>query len=273
MPVLLPSTLSDTVVNNPATIYNLEGEVILRTENQTTQTARADIWIRDALLEISGNPDYRDDFDDLEVFGPLFNLTGGSSIAAGAVQEYSFDNIISQFNAQNVPDYNLSTLDILIWIDYPTNQNRRRLNYTSYQASDKVPQYTSLPSEWYRFGYAFGVSPSPDRNYQVQARYLRRHPIIDYFNTSGLLNTTPILIPTEWNEVVIWAAVMRGFMEFLEFERANEVHTMLYGDPKEPKNPGLVKNIKSRRRRENWRQQQSLRPIVHTLGFGTRGGR
>jgi hypothetical protein len=268
VPVLLP-LVAPVIV----TIANLEPEVILRVENRTTDTARADVWIRDALLEISGNPDYRDDFDDLEVLGPTFNLTGGSSIAAGAVQEYSFTNIISQFNEQNMADYNLSTLDILIWIDYPTNNNRRRLNYTSYQASDKVPQYTSLPSEWYRFGYNFGVSPAPSMNYQVQARYLRRHPFIDYFNAQGLLNTTPVLLPAEWYEVIEWAAAMRGFMELLEYERANEIHTMLYGDPKEPGNPGLIKNIKSRRRRENWRQQQSLRPIVHTIGYGTRGGR
>ena len=258
-------------MSTAALIVNLESEVILRVENQTTQTARADVWIRDALLEISGNPDYRDDFDQLEIFGPTFNLDGGSSIAT-AVQEYPFSNLIVQVNTLGVPDYNLSTLDILIWVDYPTNQVRRRLRYTSYQAADKTPQFTSTPSEWYRFADTFGLSPVPDKDYQVQSRYLRRHPIIDYFNASGMLNTTPILLPTEWNEVIIWAAAERGFGELLNFERASEIHNMLYGDPRDKSRPGLISSIKSRRRQENWRQESCLRPIIHRYSFGTRGG-
>jgi hypothetical protein len=259
-------------MSTAALISNLETEVILKTENRTTNTARADVWIRDALLEISGNPDYRDDFDQLEILGQPFNLTGGSTVPP-AIQEYPFSNLINQTGSQGAPDYNLSTLDIMIWIDFPSNLTRRRLNYTSYQASDKTPQYTSLPTEWYRFADTFGVTPCPDRNYQVQSRYLRRHPIIDYFNAQGLLNTTPILLPTEWNEVIEWAAAMRGFAELLAFERAAEIRVMLFGDPKEPSRPGLISAIKSRRRQENWRQQQSLRPVVHKYSYGTRGGR
>jgi hypothetical protein len=52
------------------TIGQLVPEVILRTENRTTDTTRAAIWLRDALLEISGSPDYRDDF--VELRGSLY---------------------------------------------------------------------------------------------------------------------------------------------------------------------------------------------------------
>jgi len=240
-----------------ATIQQLESEVILRVENQTTQSARADVWIRDALLELSGNTEFRDDFDQLEVTGPLFNLTGGSSVASGAVQEYAFSNFLS------AGDYNLSTLDILLWYDYPTNAFRRRLRYTSYQAADKTPQFCSTPSEWYRFGDSLGFSPVPDKNYQVQARVLRRHPINDYYNQSGGLSQTPILIPVEFYEVLEWMAAERGFAENLNYAKANEVHTLIFGDPEDPARPGLIKSLKTRRKKENWRQESALRPIVH----------
>lgn len=263
MPIL------QSISGTPVTIQTLETETVRKLENQVSADRLTDIdrWLRDALIEISGNTEFRDDFDQLEEFGPTFNLTGGRSIAAGAVQEYAFSNIVP------VGDYNLSTLDILIWIDYPTNATRRRLRYSSYQASDKTPQFTSTPSEWYRFADTFGLSPVPDKNYQVQARILRRHPIVDYFNQLGQLNTTVILLPNEYFELLEWAAAERGFAELLNYERAAEIHTMIHGDPEDPARPGIIKSLKSRRKKENWRQEQSLRPIVHRYSCGTRGGR
>src|SRR5216684_3094283 len=135
------------------TIASLESEVIIRCENRTTDTARADVWIRDALLEISGNPDYRDEFDDLEEYGPQFNLTI-------AVQEYAFSNIVP------VGDYNLSTLDVLLWTNPPLNSIRKKLRPTHYQDADKFVQAQSIPAEWYRFADTIGFNPMPNAAYQ-----------------------------------------------------------------------------------------------------------
>lgn len=241
-------------------ISNLESEVILRVENQTTQTARADVWIRDSILEIAGNTDYRDDFDQLEEFGPLFNLTGGP--VGVSVQEYPFSNFIP------IGDYNISTLDVMLWTDFPTNQIRKKLNPSHYQEADKFNQFPSIPCDWYRFADTLGFDPPPNQNYQTQIRIMRRHPITDYFNAQGLLNTTVILLPTEWNEVIIWMATMRGFMEFLNFERAGTIRTLLYGDPKDQKNPGLIQSIKKRRDLEAWRDAQPLRPVIQGSCWG-----
>lgn len=241
------------------TIQNLEQEVVKKLENNKSQSRLNDIdrWIRDALIEIGGNPESRDDFDQLEEFGPTFLLQGGPSVKAGAIQEYAFSNIVP------VGDYNLSTLDILLWIDPPINSTRRRLRFTTYQAADKTPQFTSTPTEWYRFSDNFGLMPVPNLNYQVQARILRRHPITDWFNAQGLLNTTVILLPNEYFEIIEWAAAERGFAENLNYERAGEIHTMIHGDPEDPGRPGLLKSMKGRRKSEQWRQEQSLRPIIH----------
>jgi hypothetical protein len=231
-------------------IQDLETEVIIRCENRTTDTARADIWIQNALLEISGNPDYRDEFDDLEEYGPQYNLTPST-------QEYAFSNIVP------AGDYNLSTLDVLLWTDYPTNTIRKKLQPTHYQDADKFQQAMSIPAEWYRFADTIGFNPVPNQPYQVQARILRRHPF------TSPLNQTVILLPQEWNEILIWAAAMRGFMELLEFEKAGEIRTLLQGDPKYPDKQGLIGSVKKRRRREAWRDTSSLRPVIRGYGWGS----
>jgi hypothetical protein len=245
-----------------ATIQNLETEVIWRVENRVTETSRADVWIRDTLIEIAGNPDYRDSFPELEVTGPTFNLTGGS--LGTSVQEYAETNFLS------VGDYNIKSLEFFIWTDFSTNQQRKKLRPTAYQEADEYTSGPSLPTQWYRYGLNIGFDPTPNQNYQVQARVMRRHPITDYFNTSGLLNTTTILLPTEWFEVIEWAAAMRGFMELLNFERAGEIRTMLFGDPAHPNdNPGLIASVKTKRAAERWVEQQPLRPIIKGSCWGS----
>ena len=244
MPTTLPSGVLQFLISD------LDNEVILRLENRTTDLQRADIWLRDALLEITGNPDFRNEFDQLEEYGPMFSLTGGSSMPP-AIQEYSETSLVP------MGDYNQATLDILIWQDPPSNTIRRNLNPSHYQKADRFQPTFSLPTEWYRFNSLIGFTPVPDKPYQVQCRILRMHPIND-----SALATTPILIPRDWNEVLIWSAVQRGFMELLEFEKSDKVIKALHGDPKHPERPGLLESRKKRREQEAWRVEQVLRPMV-----------
>lgn len=233
------------------TIQQLENEVLLRCENKTSDIGRTDIWLRDALLEITSNPDFRNEFDLLEILGPVFNLTSGT-------QEYDFANIVP------AGDYNVATLDVLIWQDPPTNSIRRKLGQSHYQKADNFQPTLSLPTEWYRFADTIGFTPVPDKAYQIQARILRQHPIND-----NVLNQTQILIPREWNEILVWAAVERGFMEYLEYEKAQKVHILLYGDPKHPDRIGLIESRKKRREMEAHRTEQALRPVYRRSMWGS----
>jgi hypothetical protein len=239
---------------------DLEQEVLKRVENRTTDTARADVWLRDALLDITMDPVLRDEFDELEELGPLFNLTGALTVQAGAIQEYPFSSIVPQ------GDYNVSTLDIVLWTDFPKNTTQFRLETTSYQEGDMVTRFTGQPVKWYRFADTFGMVPVPDKNYQIQARLYKQHPIND-----NVLGQTQILISRNWNEVLVWAAAERGFMELLQFEKAAAIHQLLYGDPDQPKKPGLLYGKKKRRMKENFRTQVALRPIVRGYSSGSRG--
>ncbi len=250
MPVLTPTGMQFLIAD-------LVNEVLIRTENRTTDTGRAAVWIRDALLEIASDPDYRDDFLELEEWGPLFNLTGGNSPAT-AVQEY--------LETSFVPggDVNNATLDILIWLDFPPSTNRRKLDASHYQKTDKFQQVYSIPTEWYHFGPYIGFNPVPNLNYQVQARICRQHPIND-----NVLDQTLILLPRDWNEILIWAAVQRGFMELMEYEKASAVHTLIYGDPKNIGEPGLIYHMKRKRRKEQYRQEQRLSLIRRPYMWGS----
>ena len=247
---------------SPVTFANLEAEVVLKLENRPTESSNIYRWLRDSLIEIAGNPDLRDSFPELEVLGPQVSLTGG--VQGVAVQEYPETMFL------NPSAYLIKALDFLIWTDYPTNNNRKQLNPSHFQDSDKFMSRPSLPVEWYRFGLNIGFNPPPNKNYQVQARGMQRHPITDYFNVQNKLSTTQVLLQAEWYEILEWAAAMRGFMELLNYERAGEIKTMLWGDPEHPNdNPGLITSVKTKRRGEAWLAQQGLRPVVKGSCWGS----
>jgi hypothetical protein len=233
MPVLTPTGVQFLIAD-------LVPEVIIRVENRTQDTNRAAVWLRDALLEISGSPDYRDDFPELEEFGPIVQLTP-------LQQEY--DNLMFI----PVGDTPSVCADILIWVDFPANVVRRKLDVSHYQKTDRFTPVFSLPTEWYTFGPNTGFNPVPDKPYQVQARMVRMHPIND-----NVLSQTLILLPRDWNEVLIWLAVMRGFAELMEFEKQAKVYQLLHGDPKDPSQPGLFYSVKRKRRKEQWRMESRL---------------
>lgn len=220
-------------------IGDLVNEVLIRTENRISDTERAAIWIRDALIEISQNPDYRDDFQGLEVYGQQINLVIEQ-------QEYNEVDFLTPGLECN------AILDVLIWVDYPTNQNRRKLDVGHYQQTDKFQPVFSIPTEWYTYGGLLGFNPIPNQPYQVQVRFAKNHTIADS------VPETVILLPREWNEILIWAAVKRGFMELMEYEKAGSVNMLLYGDPMNKAQPGLIFHVKRKRRKEQWRQEQRL---------------
>lgn len=244
MPILGPSGILQFQIGD------LVNEVLLRCENRTNDTNRAAIWIRDALLEISGSPDYRDDFVELEEFGPTLNLTAQQ-------QEYAETLLAPTGDIVSV------STDLLIWVDFPANTVRRKLDTSHYQKTDRFTPVFSLPTEWYRFSTNIGFNPVPDKPYQVQMRMVKMHPIND-----NLLTQTIILLPRDWNEVIIWSAVYRGFNELMEYEKAVKVYVMLHGDPKDSSQPGLIYSVKRKRRREFWRMENRLSMTRRPYMFG-----
>ncbi len=139
MPILGPLQQGPLPVQ--FTIQQLENEVLLRCENKTSDVGRVDVWLRDALLEITSNPDFRNEFDLLEEFGPQFNLTPPSGQPPVGTQEYPFSNIVP------VGDYNVATLDVLIWQDPPISIRGHNWIYArSRQGVSNSSSYSSTAS-------------------------------------------------------------------------------------------------------------------------------
>jgi hypothetical protein len=244
MPVLTPTGLVFS-------IGDLVPEVIKKVENRTNETDRAAAWLRDAILEITSNADYRDEFDQLETWGLPFVLTSG-------IQEYPEGPLLPPVTS------NLGNMDFLIWLDPVTNKIRKRLDYMSVLESDRFQPLNSLPTQWYRFNSNIGFNPVPDQGYQVQSRFVKQHPIND-----NVLTDTQLLIPREWNHLFVLAAAELGFIELGEYDKATSIHTLLYGDPNQPdKEPGMFKKAKRRHERERWRMTAALRPVYKPSSWG-----
>lgn len=234
------------------TIKTLTDDVIRKVENRESDRLVVETWVRDSLIEISSSPGFRNEFDQLEETGPVYNLTENQF-------DYDGDLFIQP------DDINLAFLDFILWQDPPTNATQKQLIQRNYQEIDRHRKTPSIPANWYRYKNLIGFDPVPNAVYQVQARYYRLHPIDD-----SCLSATQILLPRDWWEIIVLAATERGWIELLEFEKASMIHTLLYGDPKEPMRPGLIAGRIKRREKEDWRKERKLAPIKRAYSFSGR---
>jgi hypothetical protein len=244
-----------------STIADVAQEVVNRLENRQSSIARAYVWVKDALLELTGDRELRDEFDELEVWGAPYTMP----LTTPPTVEFPFSNLLPAVPSGGEVAYNQATLDVMLWVDPPNNTVRIKLNPTHYQDADRVTTPTgSQPAEWYRFGDSIGFNPAPSQAYQVQARILQMHPL------APPLESTTLLLSVEWEAVLTWMAVEVGYIELGEFEKATMVHTLLHGDPKYPTQVGLVGAKHTRRKKENFRQSFGLRPIIRRISYGGR---
>jgi hypothetical protein len=246
------------------TLNDLVGPVTIKVENRTTDTLRITEWIVEAIQEITSNPRLRNDFDELEVMGPFFNLIGPPN----PVQEYADTLLMPTPPVNNTGNINMSTLDIRLWQDPPANTIARRLDWSTFQEVDKFnPSTPSQPVMAYRFGGKIGFYPIPDKTYQVQMRALQYYPFVAPM--ANVLSTPWILSP-DWALPVKMLAAAIGFAELEENAKSMELLQLLHGDPDDPTKPGMLYSRKLRRQKDNWRQEGRLRPRVRPYSFGGR---
>jgi hypothetical protein len=227
-----------------STIADLSGEVILKTENRTSDVSRSYQWLADALTELTSSAELRDEFDNLERLGPPFNLQP-------TVREYPFSTLLLP------SDYNDGTLNIRLWNDPPFNSTSQRLDNISYQEGDNFSNNPGRPSAWYRFADMYGFDLIPDNSYTIQARYQMMHPL------ASPVQNTVVLLPRDWNDVLVLEASRIGFIELNQYEKSQAIWQELHGDPSDPRRrPGLIYRRKKRFEREAWRKEKGLKPVV-----------
>lgn len=116
-----------------------------------------------------------------------------------------------------------------------------------------------VPAIWAPFAQRMYLRPVPNDSYPVIVDYWVKVNV-DINADVNTLNETEILLPDDWIEIVDYEAQMRGFMGLLEFDKANAIRMLLHGDPKKPKEPGLIKQRLTRIQAEYENADYGLRP-------------
>jgi hypothetical protein len=84
-------------------------------------------------------------------------------------------------------------------------------------------------------------------------------PAVDQTSTSTI-NASTVLLPLDWIEIMQYMATLRGHISLLERDKAAEIHTLLYGDPLDQTQPGLIKTKLLIHSAESYDSDYAIRP-------------
>lgn len=230
-----------------STIATLATDVVQRMGARTDITTRAQYWVFEALCQLTANAP----IEELEVQGANSSLVASTSTY----------NIAPTFAVAG--DVVQTIMDFVVYTDSPTATTQTlRLRYSDILENDKItPLQGTYPTQWSRTGTQVMFRPVPNAAYIMFMRYRRAHPLTGAEPYSG----TTILLPVEWDLIIKYIAMVGGYDELKEHDRANLLRQRVWGG----KNPttgeddiGLVKALLMKRQREEPQYDIPLRPNV-----------
>ena len=164
-------------------------------------------------------------------------------------------------------NYNVSRIDSFLW-QVSQTQNNQNANFGNYGGptiisggqvcvelkwrSVKVvaanSQIPAVPVMYTTYGQSSSVAGltgilvafQPNQPYNVQLRPQIKHPFIDGINDE-------IQVPDAWLEVIACAAALIGAQVNRMADNIQILKALLYGDPKNEGEPGLIKQLTSSR--------------------------
>lgn len=214
----------------PRTIGDLIPGTNSKLGNRTDLVDRIPFWLRDALLELTES--YA--FEELRVTGPQVALSVPAANQQATYPLYLF---------MNPGDLNMTqVIAVSYFVNYPSNNVIRELDYRVPAVVDSLGCYQSIPVYWTRLGNTITVAPPPQQPYTMWFRYQRQHPINDSGSDNGsvtALNTTPVLVPASWWEIVEYSAALRAATELRSDDYATRFHNILFGDPEYAQSGGV----------------------------------
>lgn len=104
------------------------------------------------------------------------------------------------------------------------------------------------------------VRPIPDKTYPFIWDTWDL-PQVDQTSTATI-NATNLLLPLDWIEILQYMAALRGHIALLERDKAQEIHTLLYGDPTDVVQPGLIKTKLLIHSAESYDSDYAIRPKI-----------
>jgi hypothetical protein len=241
MPTPPPAATNATVnslINKVAAYLQNRQDV---SESATNPEMRPSAWIRDSLREITANWP----FEELRVNGPLVTIGPGLGwqnsnymypvalfLNKGDDMTLSEDPVIFLTPGQAASAGIVATTNNTVGyaMDYMTPKAIQSLLF--------IPG--GVPFKYTRYGNMFWFGSQPGQNYNVYLPYQVRHPF------SENLTESPVRVPSEWHDIVAYAAAERGAIALRWNDQATYIHNVLYGDPKfqqsggEEGRPGLI---------------------------------
>lgn len=126
----------------------------------------------------------------------------------------------------------------------------------------------AVPAIWAPYGANILLRPVPNDTYTVNRDYWLK-PQIDIEDSESTKNAVDVLLPLDWNEILIASAVEKGHLELVERDKAMEVHQLIHGDPHPTKGfPGMLKERLNRNAMENASSEYGMRPRIRRYTSG-----
>ena len=230
------ATINDMITGTP-----LCPGVIPKMRYRSNITADVPRWIISAIRNITDQYD----FDELSIPGPVTTLYQGQPTYHlrdfTQIQVYvtRFDSFKIQIGGTGIANPSLGTGNISPFLE---------LKWRSFKTISPLTTITGQPMFYTIYGtiaqipgsgYVF-VAFRPDKNYVCHVFYQQKHPFTGD-------PSDPILLPDAWLEVVACAAAEIGAQENAMTDILQLMRVNLYGDPKDPQEPGLIKRLVSSR--------------------------
>lgn len=192
-------------------INDLTAEVVNALQQRGDVSALVPLYMKRTLQEVTDNYP----FEELRQTGPLVSLSASVSTYPAALFLIPGD------------DYTIHS-SFALYVDFPTNTVVTPVTYKTPAAIEVMiaPATKGIPAKWTRYGANIFLGPTPDKNYQLFFRYQRRYQFQE-----DNLGTTPILVPPDWEEILVYSCAERIAIVKRWNEQASYLHQILYGDP------------------------------------------
>jgi hypothetical protein len=231
-----------------ATIAERAVRVLSMLGNRTDLVSKIEGWVRDAYFEFG----MKYDFEELEETHNLA-ITGANNN-----NTYTYPTLTLNNNSWYVRGIKALTLF--------GNNNTRVIPLIKKDIKwlDRLPETQGSPAIFCSFKNSIIMHPTPNTDWTLRWRvWLKPRIEIEDNNNNLHMNSTEILLPEDWLELIDYGAALRGHVDLLERDKAGEIMQLLFGS-EDPRNgrkiPGLISQRLLRRHAESPMNDWGMRP-------------
>jgi hypothetical protein len=209
--------------------------------NRTDIDDKLSLWLRDAYREISMGYD----LETLEV--------QGANVCVPGIDTYDYPVDARAIKALTLIDPSNSSAT-------PVQPRKKNIEIVRrYQLGGSG----GTPAVWAGFGGQYIMRPVPNLAFNIEIDYWQKPNITATETDSATINSTEVLLPEDWFEILVTSATQKGHLGLEELDKAQTVRALLNGDPNSAKGwPGMIKERLNRNAAENGISEYGVRPRI-----------